>query len=27
VAIEAIMNGSQVYSIEPLTDYRDKGPA
>ena len=26
VAIEAIMNGSQVYSIEPLTDYRDKKP-
>ncbi len=27
VAIEAITNGSQVYSIEPLTNYREKEPA
>jgi carbamoyl-phosphate synthase large subunit len=27
VAIAAIMNGSQVYSIEPLTNYREKEPA
>ena len=27
VAIEAITNGSQVYSIKPLTDYREKKPA
>ncbi len=27
VAITAIMNGSQVYSIEPITNYREKEPA
>jgi len=27
VAIEAITNGSQVYSIKPLTDYRENKPA
>jgi carbamoyl-phosphate synthase large subunit len=27
VAIEAITNGSQAYSIKPLTDYREKKPA
>jgi len=27
VAIEAIMNGSQIYSIEPLTSYREKESA
>jgi carbamoyl-phosphate synthase large subunit len=27
VAIEAIMNGSQIYSIEPLTNYREKEAA
>ena len=25
-AVEALVNGSQTYSAQPLTDYRRKGP-